>query len=81
MKPKKKTTKPPKMTKKVKLRLVGLNGNAFSLMGAFQSRAKDEGWTDAEIKTVLDEAMSGDYDHLLYTLATHCEDPTDDDDE
>lgn len=61
------------MAKKVKLKLVGLDGNAFSLMGAFQSRAQREKWTDDEIKAVLDEAMSGDYHHLLATLMAHCE--------
>ena len=68
-------------TKKVRLRLVGLDGNAFSLMGAFQNRAEDEGWTREEIKAVLDEAMSDDYDHLLATLAAHCENPADGDED
>lgn len=59
--------------KKVTLTLTGLNGNAFVLMGAFQAQAKKEGWTDDEINTVLDECMSGDYDHLLRVLMAHCE--------
>jgi hypothetical protein len=59
--------------KKTKLRLVGLNGNAFSLMGAFQHQAREEGWSHAEIDAVLKEAMSGDYDHLVATLAAHCD--------
>lgn len=58
--------------KKVKLKLVGIDGNAFSLMGAFTQRAKDEGWTKEEIQPVIDECMSGDYDNLLRTLAKHC---------
>ncbi len=56
------------ISKKVKLELVGLDGNAFSLMGAFQSAARKEKWTKEEIKFVIDECMSGDYDHLLCTL-------------
>lgn len=64
----------------VNLSLVGVNGNAFSIMGAFKRRARAEGWTDEEIKVVCDEAMDGDYDHLLATIARHCE-PTDDEDE
>ncbi len=60
------------MTKKVKLKLVGLDGNAFSLMGAFQRQATAEGWTRDEIKVVLDNCMSGDYDNLLRTLTEHC---------
>ena len=58
--------------KKIKLKLVGLDGNSFSLMGAFQTQAKKEGWTKEEIKRVLDEAMSSDRNHLLVTLSDHC---------
>lgn len=61
--------------KKVKLQLVGLDGNAFSVMGAFQSQASREGWTKEEINGVLDEAMSGDYTHLLSTIAQRCVNP------
>ena len=59
--------------KKVKLSLVGLDGNAFALMGAFQSKARREKWTDEEIKLVLDKAKSGDYDNLLCVLDAHCQ--------
>ena len=61
------------MNKKIKLDLVGLNGNAFALMGAFQRQAQREGWTKDEIKTVLDKCTSGDYDNLIVTLWDHCE--------
>ena len=54
--------------KKVKLKLVGLDGNAYALMGAFQRQARKEKWTPDEIKAVLDECTSGDYNHLLSTL-------------
>ena len=60
-------------TKKVKLDLVGLDGNAFMLMGAFSKQARKEGWAQDEIKTVMDEAKSGDYNHLLTTLMSHCD--------
>jgi hypothetical protein len=55
----------------VKLDLVGLDGNAFSLMGAFRSAARRQGRTQEEIKAVLDDCMSGDYDHLLCVLMGH----------
>lgn len=58
--------------KKIKLKLVGLDGNAYSLMGAFNKQAEKEKWTPEEIKTVLDEAKSGNYGHLLMTLQKHC---------
>lgn len=60
-------------TKKVKLNLIGLEGNAFSLMGAFQKQARNEKWTPDEIKAVLDECQSGDYNHLLATLNNVCD--------
>jgi hypothetical protein len=55
----------------IKLNLVGLDGNAFSLMGTFQKAARKQGRTAAEIKAVLDACMSGNYDHLLQTLVKH----------
>lgn len=61
------------MNKKVKLDLVGLDGNAFALMGAFQKQARREGWTKDEIKVVIDKCTSGDYDNLIVTLWDHCE--------
>ena len=56
------------MANKVKLTLVGLDGNAFSLMGAFKRAARKQGWAAEEIDAVLADCMSGDYDHLLCTL-------------
>jgi hypothetical protein len=58
------------VTKTVQLRLVG---NAFSLMGAFRKAARQQGWNNEEIVAVTNEAMSGDYDHLVATLARHCD--------
>jgi hypothetical protein len=63
------------MNKKMKLKLAGLDGNAFSVMGAFQRQARREKWTTEEINSVLEEAMSSDYHHLLATIAKHCHDP------
>lgn len=59
--------------RRVKLKLVGLDGNAFSLLGAFSRQARKEGWNESEIKAVTKQAMSSDYDHLLATLAGHCQ--------
>lgn len=55
--------------------MVGLDGNAFSIMGAFQRQARREGWTKEEINTVLDKARSGDYNNLICVIAEHCENP------
>lgn len=54
--------------KKVKLELVGLDGNCYALMAAFKVQARKEKWTPEEIEQVLDECRSGDYDNLLRTL-------------
>ena len=59
--------------KKVEMQLVGLDGNAFCLLGAFQKNARRQGWTKEEIDLVMAEAQSDDYDHLLCTLVTHVE--------
>lgn len=66
--------------KRVKLNLVGIDGNAFSVMGAFKRQAQREKWSQEEIKKVLDEAMSGDYNHLLCTIMDHCDMNDDEDD-
>lgn len=59
--------------KTISLELVGLDGNAFALMGAFRRQARQEKWTQEEINTVLDAAMAGDYNNLLVVLDTHCD--------
>ena len=61
------------MKKKVKMQLVGLDGNAFSIMGAFHRNARRQGWTRKEISVVIKECMSGDYDHLLATIMDNVE--------
>lgn len=65
---------PPKY---VELRLVGLDGNAFSLLGAFQRAARRQGWSKEDIQKVIEEAKASNYDHLLLTLDTHCKEPED----
>ncbi len=66
--------------KVVKMNLVGLDGNCFSLMGHFQQNGRRQGWTKNEIDVVLKECMSGDYDHLLQTLMVHTEEVDEGDD-
>ena len=62
-----------KPKKKIKLRLVGLDGNAFALLGAFQKQARKEGWTQEEVSQVINKATAGDYNLLVSTLAEHTE--------
>lgn len=61
------------MKKKINLNLVGLDGNAFNLLARFRKQATKEDWKQEEIEEVLDEAKSGDYNHLLSTLLNYCE--------
>jgi len=62
-------------SKKVKMQLVGLDGNAFVIMGTWRSNALRQGWSQEEVRAVLDEAQSGDYDHLLATIAMNTTEP------
>jgi hypothetical protein len=71
-------------SKKVKMQLVGLDGNAFVIMGTWRSNALRQGWSQEEVRAVLEEAQSGDYDHLLATIAMNTTEPDvvwDDEDE
>lgn len=61
--------------------LVGLDGNAYVLMGHWAHAARKAKWPKAEIDRVLDDARSGDYNHLLATLSANCADPPDEDDD
>jgi hypothetical protein len=56
---------------KPKLKLVGLDGNAFSILGRAHRVARQAGWSNAAWKTIQTDAMSGDYDHLLGVMAEH----------
>lgn len=66
-------SQPPLPQKRVKLQLVGLDGNAFYLLGSFQRAARQQGWTKNEIDCVMQVAKAGDYNHLLRTLIAFCE--------
>ena len=60
-------------SKKIDLDLTEVDGNAFSLLAAFQRQARREGWNAEEIKSILDEARDGDYEHLVRTLVAYCQ--------
>lgn len=72
-----------KIGKVLNLELVGVDGNAYAIMGVFSRQARREGWTQEEIDQVLEEAQSGDYNHLLNTIMTYCEpqDPPEDEEQ
>jgi hypothetical protein len=51
----------------VTVQLSGENGNAFAVLGATTKALKRAGVPQAEIDAYMEEAKSGDYDHLLQT--------------
>lgn len=46
--------------------LVGVNGNAYSIMGYVATAMRNEGKSEEEINSYYKEATSKDYQHLLY---------------
>lgn len=50
------------------LRLTEEDGNAFVLIGKARRVARAAGWPEEEVEAMMNEATSGDYDHLLATL-------------
>lgn len=57
--------------------MVGLDGNSFSILGAFSKAARAQHWSGNEIKAVTDEAMKGDRNHLLATILDNVVSPDD----
>ena len=53
---------------KFKFKMVGTDGNAFSLLGRFKREALRNGWEKNEVDKVINECRSGDYDNLIVTL-------------
>lgn len=45
--------------------LIGVDGNAFNVMGYVRRAMKETGFTREEIEAYTKDATSGDYNHLL----------------
>ena len=58
---------------KPNLKLIGSDGNAFMILGKAQRVARKAGWASEKIDSVLKEATSGDYDHVLQTMMKYFE--------
>ena len=69
------------MVDKVKpeVRLVGQDGNAFSILGRVSQALKRAGYTPEEVKQYQEEATSGDYNHLLMVTMEWVDEPEDED--
>ena len=50
----------------MKYNLVGVDGNAFVVMGYVRDAMRKEGCSLEEQKAYTEDAMSGNYSHLLY---------------
>jgi hypothetical protein len=50
------------------IKIIGEDGNAFNLLGIARRAANKAKWEKSKIDTMLQEAMSGDYNELLGTL-------------
>lgn len=61
-----------KFTKKEKYSLVGVNGNAFSIMGYVRESLRKEGLKD-KIKEYTQKATAKDYNHLIVVSLEYIE--------
>lgn len=50
------------------VQLSGEDGNAFAVLGKTRRALREGGATEAELDAFMEEAQSGDYDHLLRTV-------------
>lgn len=57
----------------ITVKLVGEDGNAFSIMGRVTKAMRRAGCTPEQIKEYTNEAMSGDYNHLLQVTMSYVE--------
>ena len=65
---------PQDENRKVKGSLIGIDGNAFIVMGHFRKLAKQQGFSKDWIDGVIAEAKSGDYENLLRVIDGNMED-------
>jgi len=59
---------------KADVQLVGIDGNAFAIMGEIRRGLRKAGNDQESIDAVIEDMMSGDYDHLLAVASSVCED-------
>lgn len=65
----------------VHVKLIGEDGNAFSILGRVSKAMKREGISAEEIAEFRAEAESGDYDNLMTTVVKYVNTDGDDDDD
>jgi hypothetical protein len=52
----------------IEVDLIGQDGNAFAILARVKKVLKANGVSKKEIDAFMEEAMSGDYNHLLSTV-------------
>lgn len=62
-----------KPEKKPVVKLIGNSGNAFAILGSVKQALRRSGADKEYIDQYLNEAMSGDYDHLLAVTMDYVE--------
>ena len=65
---------------KVKVKLVGEDGNAFAILGRVRKALKRSGQPEAA-EEYTKRATSGDYDHLLRVTMEYVEEPDDEEED
>lgn len=61
--------------KKVIVKLIGEDGNAFSIIGRVMHAMKRANWSKDEIDEYKRQATSGDYDNLLAVTYEYVDEP------
>ena len=67
------TTRPMNERETPVVQLTGTDGNAFAVMGVVKAAMKEAGWTREEVTEVMNDMMSGDYNHLVAVAFNVCE--------
>ena len=50
---------------KPKVKLIGIDGNAFAILGRVKRALAEAGYSREDVAKYVAEATAGDYDHLL----------------
>lgn len=62
---------------RVRVQLVGKDGNAYSILGRWKGAAREQGWPTDAIDEVLLRATSGSYSNLLAVIGKYSDEPAD----
>jgi hypothetical protein len=66
---------------KPKVQLVGMDGNAYSILGRCHRAANDAGWSKEQWGEFSTKAKSSDYNNLLRTVMEYFECDSEDEDD